>query len=109
MPNWSCEIDAALSILSPGDRDLLLFSDCLRTHRCHNFSLPDGITDSLYDRTWEEITWQMFNSFKYPSVSENAQVGIGFLLKEMWKVGTILVAYGTPILFVVSRRRKVWL
>ena len=33
-----------------------------------------------------ELAWQFYNSFKYPSIQENAQVGIGFLLNDIWKV-----------------------
>ncbi len=80
-----------LSVLSPGEDDLNHFSDCLRTHRCHNLSWPKGMTESLYNRCWAELTWQVFTFFKYPSVSENAQVGIGFLLKEMWKVSSLTI------------------
>ena len=71
---------------SVDEDDLDHFSDCLRTHYCHSLAWPKGMTYNLYNRTWTEVAWQFYNSFKYPSVSENAQVGIGFLLKELWQV-----------------------
>jgi len=51
------------------------------------------MTDALYNMTWVEFSWQVFNLYKYPSVSANAQVGIGFLLKDIWRVcsSTILL------------------
>ncbi len=78
-------------LLSPfrlGEDDLSHFADCLRTHRCHKLGWPKGMTESLYDRTCADVRWQHFSFYKYPSVPKNAQVGIGFLLKEMWKVSS---------------------
>ena len=66
--------------------DLDHFADCLRTYRCHNLSWPQGMTEKLYNMTWQELSWQIFTMFTYPSVQDNAQVGIGFLLREIWQV-----------------------
>ena len=66
--------------------DLDHFADCLRTHHCHGLPWPKGMTEDLYNKAWAEFSWQVYNMFKYPSVQANAQVGIGFLLKEMWQV-----------------------
>jgi len=62
------------------------FCDCLRTHKCHGLQWPKGMTEDLYEQSWMELAWQFYNSFKYPSIQENAQVGIGFLLNDIWKV-----------------------
>jgi len=62
------------------------FCDCLRTHKCHGLPWPKGMTEDLYQQSWMELAWQFYNSFKYPSIQENAQVGIGFLLNDIWKV-----------------------
>lgn len=78
-------------VTSAGEQDLDHFADCLRTHHCHNLSWPQGMTDALYNRTWVEFSWQVFNLFKYPSVAANAQVGIGFLLKDIWRVCSSVV------------------
>ena len=66
--------------------DLDHFADCLVTHKCHGASWPDGMTEDLYEQTWTENAWQFYNSFKYPSLQDNAQVGIGFLLLDIWQV-----------------------
>jgi acid phosphatase len=68
-----------------GEDDLNHFSDCLLTHYCHNLAWPQGMNTDLYNMAWRELSWQFFNMFKYPSVEDNAQVGIGFLLKEIWQ------------------------
>lgn len=71
-----------------GEEDLDHFADCLRTHHCHNLPWPPGMTEQLYNMTWQEFSWQVFSMFAYPSVQANAQVGIGFLLKEIWQVSS---------------------
>ena len=66
--------------------DLDHFCDCLNTHYCHGLQWPKGLTIDLFHRLWDELAWQRYNMFKYPTVEENAQVGIGFLLRELWQV-----------------------
>lgn len=44
------------------------------------------MTEDLYEQIWTEDAWQFYNLFKYPSLQENAQVGIGFLLLDIWQV-----------------------
>ena len=68
------------------ESDIIHYADCLRTHKCHNLDLPKGMTAELYDRVWTEVSWQFYNLYRFPSVEDNARVGIGFLLKEIWKV-----------------------
>ena len=81
-----------LSSLSPlifmhiDQNDLDHFADCLETHKCHGAPWPDGMTEDLYEQIWTEDAWQFYNLFKYPSLQENAQVGIGFLLLDIWQV-----------------------
>ena len=62
------------------------FCDCLNTHYCHGFHWPGNLDTDLFHRLWGELSWQRYNMFKFPSVSENAQVGIGYLLRELWQV-----------------------
>ena len=69
-----------------GEADLEKFVDCLTTYYCHNLTWPKGMTDKLYNISWNEMSWQTFTFFKYPTVANNSQVGIGFLLRDIWKV-----------------------
>jgi hypothetical protein len=46
------------------------------------------VNSDLYHRLWAELTWQAYGQFKYPSVEENAQAGIGYLLRELWQVSS---------------------
>ena len=69
-----------------GEDDLDHFSDCLRTYQCHNLPWPQGMTMELSNLAWRELSWQFFNMYSYPSVEANAQVGIGFLMREIWQV-----------------------
>ena len=62
------------------------FCDCLITHYCHNASWPDKLTEDLALLALNELVWMSYNSLKYPSVQENSRAGIGFLLKDIWKV-----------------------
>ena len=66
--------------------DLDHFCDCLNTHYCHGLEWPSGISDTLFRSLWSELSWQAYNMFKFPSVEENAQTGIGHLLRELWQV-----------------------
>ncbi|KAL5471128.1 hypothetical protein EMCRGX_G029211 [Ephydatia muelleri] len=61
------------------------FSDCLRTHKCHELPWPPGMTSDLYDACWTELAWQYYSQYQYPSPKDISVVGIGFLLKEFWK------------------------
>ena len=72
--------------------DLDHFCDCLRTHYCHKLAWPQGMNNDLYNRLWAELTWQAYSQFKYPSIEENAQAGIGYLLRELWQVSSNYVA-----------------
>jgi hypothetical protein len=65
------------------EADLDHFCDCLRTYHCHDLPWPRGMTEKLYDMSWQELSWQFFSQFAYPSVQANTRVGIGFLLKEI--------------------------
>lgn len=71
--------------LSSGD-NFNHFCDCIITHHCHNFSWPDRLTEDLAELALNEFTWEFYNSLKYPSIEENSKAGIGFLLKDIWKV-----------------------
>lgn len=88
LDHWN-QTEAVLTAISNAinytvdEDDLDPFSDCLRTHLCHGLPWPKGMTSDLYERAWGELSWQEYNMFKYPSVQANAQVGIGFLLKEI--------------------------
>ena len=56
------------------------------------------MTDKLYDMSWQELSWQFFSLYAYPSVKANAQVGIGFLLGEILQVS--LCSVFLPLLLV---------
>ena len=68
--------------------DLDHFCDCLRTHYCHRLGWPQGMNSSIYNALWTELTWQAYSQFKHPTVEENAQAGIGHLLRELWQVSS---------------------
>ena len=69
-----------------GEGDLNHICDCLRTYHCHDLPWPRGMTSKLYELAWQELSWQFFSQFAYPSVQATAQVGIGFLMREIWQV-----------------------
>lgn len=85
--------------------DLSRFCDCLTTHYCHNFSWPAGMTEELSQLAKKEFTWQGYNILKYPSVQESSQVGIGFLLKDIWKVSVTLTKLQLMITFRIWMTR----
>lgn len=64
---------------------LLHIADCLLTHICHGFDIPSTVSQDLMDRIVEEVVFMWYAVMKYPSPQENAKVGIGFLIAEMWK------------------------
>jgi acid phosphatase len=81
------EINKAVGFNTAPDREAFEhFQDCLVTHKCHNLSLPNGMTDDLYRRINDEVSWRSYNQNKYPSVQDMSSVGVGFLLKDIWKV-----------------------
>jgi acid phosphatase len=80
------EINKAVGFNTAPDREAFEhFQDCLVTHKCHNLSLPNGMTDDLYRRINDEVSWRSYNQNKYPSVQDMSSVGVGFLLKDIWK------------------------
>lgn len=59
--------------------------DCLNVFKCHEVAIPPGITQELYQRVTEEVTYVFNHMYAYPSMQEAAKVGIGFFVKEMFK------------------------
>jgi len=56
--------------------------DCLNTHICHNFPVPSGVTDDLYNAMMNEEVWIFQYLFTYPNTTYASQIGIGFYLQE---------------------------
>lgn len=80
-------IKAATNFVVDED-DLDHFCDCLNTHYCHGLQWPTGMTSDLFHKLWAELAWQRYSMLKFPSVEENAKVGIGYLLRELWQVSS---------------------
>ena len=60
--------------------------DCLNVYKCHEVDTPSGITQELYQRVVDEVTYVFYQMYAYPTPSEAAKVGIGFFIKEVQKV-----------------------
>lgn len=60
------------------------------------------MTEELYQEILQEVTWQNYQPFKYPSIQDNARVGIGFLLRNIWSVSSQnLMDWQTNLLLIV--------
>eukprot|EP00126_Sphaerothecum_destruens_P015233 Sdes_comp9166_c0_seq1m636 len=62
-----------------------LMMDCLLAHSCHGFPIPSNLTLAVYEKLFAIKTKEFSRQLSYPSVKENAQVGAGFLLNEMYE------------------------
>lgn len=56
--------------------------NCLSTHLCNNFSIPDAVTQDLYEAVVADNTFE-YRKYMWPSRKENARVSNGFLLREI--------------------------
>ena len=83
----------AFTFIRSASEGLLHIADCLLTHICHGFDIPSTVSQDLMDRIVEEVVFMWYAVMKYPSPQENAKVGIGFLIAEMWKVRLHRVVY----------------
>ena len=66
-------------------QDIFELFDCLNVFLCHEVPIPSGITEDLYKRVVDEVTYIFYQMYSYPSVEEAAKVGIGFFVKEIAK------------------------
>lgn len=66
------------------DASIVSVFDCLNSHLCHDFDIPEGFTQELYEAVVAEATYNWRQQFSYPTVQANAQAGIGFILQEVW-------------------------
>ena len=57
--------------------------DCLTVHKCREQPIPEAVTQELFSAVVAEFAYTYWAQYHYPSVQENAQAGIGFLLQEM--------------------------
>jgi hypothetical protein len=58
---------------------------------CHEVETPSGITEDLYQRVMDEVTYVFYNMYSYPSVKEAAKAGIGYFIAEMDSVSSVHV------------------
>ncbi|KAK3723809.1 hypothetical protein QZH41_019490, partial [Actinostola sp. cb2023] len=65
--------------------DMDSITDCVHTHQCHQFKVPDTITADLFDRMVADIGDRNMMQFTYPSREKFSKAGIGFLVNEMWQ------------------------
>ncbi|KAJ7383116.1 hypothetical protein OS493_030647 [Desmophyllum pertusum] len=69
-------------------------ADCLFVHTCHGFPIPSTISDDLMARIGHELEFMWYASYSYPTIQKYSQVGIGFLIGEIWEVShAILQAF----------------
>eukprot|EP01094_Clydonella_sp_ATCC50884_P019648 TRINITY_DN3898_c0_g1_i2.p1 TRINITY_DN3898_c0_g1~~TRINITY_DN3898_c0_g1_i2.p1 ORF type:complete len:229 (-),score=53.70 TRINITY_DN3898_c0_g1_i2:135-821(-) len=57
--------------------------DCMTAHACHEFDVP--VPWNLYEAVKAEANYQEYASYVYPNRTANAQVGIGFLINEVFE------------------------
>ena len=81
--------------------DLGLVWDCLHTHICHQFPIPDVITQEMFDKISNYTLFSNQFSAGYNN-SRVARLGMGPLISEMYgnmkavsaRVGRVVVCYG---------------
>jgi len=56
--------------------------DCLVTHVCHSFSIPNGAS-AIYDQGVNETVWLTNYTMSYPNITYHARLGIGFLISDI--------------------------
>jgi hypothetical protein len=59
------------------------FLDCMTVHLCQNYSMPAWFSPSFYNLTFTEYTY-LFNFPLLYNRTWASQIGIGFLLADMW-------------------------
>lgn len=77
------KLEAVLGVsgMKPNDLDHLF--DCMTVHLCHEFGIP--VSYELYELVKAEANWQKWAQYTYPNRTVNSQVGIGFLIQEMYE------------------------
>jgi len=66
--------------------DVLSFHDCLMVHLCNDLKAPNGITKDLINKLVHFHDWSDAYIYSYPNITYRAQIGIGFLLQEIYDV-----------------------
>mmetsp|Transcript_2944 Transcript_2944/g.7196 ORF Transcript_2944/g.7196 Transcript_2944/m.7196 type:complete len:426 (-) Transcript_2944:25-1302(-) len=79
------KIAAAFGSKYTDETDMSQVLDCLNTHICHGFPVPDDVDEELYQQVMDDATWQNNQQWVFPSNVENAKLGIGFLLREIFQ------------------------
>jgi len=69
--------------------------DCLIVHACHQQPIPAGVNATLFAEVMAEFEYRYETVYNYPSPTENAQVGIGYLLQEIGQYWNAVVTNST--------------
>jgi len=65
---------------------VLKLHDCVMVHLCHDLPIPNGLTDDVLDQLVYVYEWSNAYLGLYPNVTYHTQLGIGFLLQEIFHV-----------------------
>ena len=69
-----------------GDVDFMSVWDCYNAHVCHGMQIPSGLNnETFYNEVAAEQCWESQAELTYPNVQQNAQVGAGYLVRDMVK------------------------
>eukprot|EP01102_Stenamoeba_stenopodia_P011963 TRINITY_DN3718_c0_g1_i2.p1 TRINITY_DN3718_c0_g1~~TRINITY_DN3718_c0_g1_i2.p1 ORF type:complete len:425 (+),score=84.93 TRINITY_DN3718_c0_g1_i2:38-1276(+) len=60
--------------------------DCVNTHLCHSFPVPEGLTTDLYNRLVAENIYEFSNLLIYPNTTYNSQLNVGFYLANFYNI-----------------------
>ncbi|XP_028391161.1 counting factor 60-like [Dendronephthya gigantea] len=82
-------------------QDIFMLFDCLNVFKCHEVDTPAGITQDLYQRVSEEVTYVFYQMYAYPSPAEAAKVGIGFFIKEVQQEIEAKIAMESKLDFIL--------
>ena len=86
-------------------------SDCLMTHRCHNFSLPAGVTPDLFAAVIEDDTWTYGFQLNYTGF---VKLAVGTFMGELLDNMKAMIATQQPTSDVsrapppARKARKFW-
>jgi len=64
--------------------DLNYAFDCLNTHLCHDYPIPSGVSEDLYNRMMTELVYDTLILFNYPNTTYSSQLGTGFYLANFY-------------------------
>jgi len=63
------------------------------THRCHDFAMPDTVTDDLFNAVITEDTWQYTYHLQYPGF---VSLAVGTFMGELWQNMQATITKLTP-------------